>query len=314
MHGTSDDWADTLSFDAEPGWSMASEEPTGGPARECDLLFVHGMASGRWIWKPDFLAHFRAAGFRVWTLTLPGRISGPTLRTDPAALPRAARAAMAADNAVDALKMLTSVLPGASLFDGPSLDDFADTLDEAAKSIGRPCMIIGHSLGGAVAQNLLRRGGNPHGLALVCSVPPYGMWRASAEMALMNPTLWKALCDFSLFGLSQTDPRVMRENLFPNGVAEHDFGTFVRQLRDESLAATAGAGGFPPFAPLPSPRDNICVIGAARDRLVPPLDVWMTAAWYGQTPIILPQAGHMPMLEGRRDQLAQELIGWITTR
>lgn len=312
MEDTGIGWSDTLSFEAEPGWSLSSEEPIGGEKRDNDLLFVHGMASGSWIWKPDFLNRFRAAGYRVWTLTLPGRIAGPTLRTDPTALPRAARAALEADTTAEAVKLLTSVLPCASLIDGPTLDDFADTLDQAVAAIGRPCTIVGHSLGGAVAQNYLRRGGKPHGIALVCSVPPYGMWRASSEMALTNPPLWRALFDFSLFGLSQTDPRVVRENLFPNGVSEYDFGTFLNHLRDESLAATAGAGGFPPFAPLPGPRSNVCVIGAARDRLVPALDVWMTAAWYGQTPHILSHAGHMPMLEDSRSEFADLLIGWLT--
>ncbi len=311
MEDTGRGWDDALSFDAEPGWSMSSEEPTGGPTRDCDLMFVHGMASGSWVWKPDFLDPFRAQGYRVWTLTLPGRVAGPTVRTDPSALPRAARAAMEANSATEALEMLTSVLPGASLIDGPTLDDFADTLAEAIGAVGRPCTVIGHSLGGAVAQNLLRRGGKPHGVALVCSVPPYGMWRASTEMAVTNPTLWKTLIDYSLFGLAQTDARVMRENLFPNGVSELDFNTFVQHLRDESLAATAGAGGLPPFAPMPGPRKNLCVIGASRDRLVPPADVWMTAAWYGRQPRMLAEAGHMPMLEPGRGKLAEELLDWL---
>ena len=311
MEDTTTDWTDGYGFDAEPGWSMAPEEPTGGPARSFDILFVHGMASGGWIWKPDFLDRFRAQGYRVWTLTLPGRLTGPTLRTDPGALPRASRAAMSADTPGEALSILTSVLPGASLIDGPTLDDFADALKAALAAIGRPAVTVGHSLGGAVAQNHARRNGWPHGMALICSAPPYGMWRASAQMALTNPPLWKALMDYSLFGLAHTDHAVMRDNLFPNGVGEHDYRTFVSHLRDESLAATAGAGGVPPFAPLPGPRDNVLILGAGRDRLVPALDVWLTGAWYGKPPVILPRAGHMPMLEASRGELAQELLDWM---
>lgn len=313
MEDTSSTWSDGFDDAAEPSWSMAPQEPTGGPARECDILFVHGMASGGWIWKSDFLDRFRAEGYRVWTLTLPGRLSGPTLRTDPSALPRAARKALHAETATEAMSILTSVLPGASMIDGPTLDDFADTLHEALTVIGRPCVTVGHSLGGAVAQNHARRKGWPHGMALICSVPPYGMWRASAQMAVTNMPLWKALFDYSLFGLAHADHEVMRDNLFPNGVSEHDYRTFVAHLRDESLAATAAAGGLPPFSPLPGRRNNVLVVGTGQDRLVPSLDIWLTGAWYGQTPVILPEAGHMPMLEDCRHDLAEELLVWIDT-
>ena len=313
MADASRSWTDDYSYNAQPGWSMAPEEPTGGPARDCDILFVHGMASGGGVWKPDFLARFRAQGYRVWSLTLPGRLSGPTMRTDPSALPRAARAAMYADSTSEVFSILTSILPGASLMDGPTLDDFSDTLHDALAAIGRPCVTVGHSLGGAVAQNHARRKGWPHGMALICSVPPYGMWRASAQMAMTNLPLWKALCDYSLFGLAHTDHEVMRDNLFPNGVSEHDYRTFVSHLRDESLAATSAAGGLPPFAPLPGARDNVLVVGTGRDRLVPTLDTWLTAAWYGAAPVILPEAGHMPMLEPCRDDLADALLTWMET-
>ncbi|WP_428927611.1 alpha/beta fold hydrolase [Marinibacterium sp. SX1] len=296
---------------SEPGWSMAPQDPLGGPPRDCDVLFVHGMASGGWIWKPDFLDRFRATGYRVWTLTLPGRLTGPTLRSDPSALPRATRAALHADSTSEVLSIFASILPGAGLIDGPDLDDFADILDRALAAVGRPCAIVGHSLGGAVAQNHARRHGWAHGTALICSVPPYGMWRASAQMALTNPPLWKALFDYSLFGLAHADHDVMRDNLFPNGVSERDYMTFVTHLRDESLAATSAAGGIPPFAPPPGLRDDVLVVGTGRDRLVPALDIWLTAAWYGNPPVFLSDAGHMPMLEDSRTRLADTLVDWL---
>lgn len=302
-----------LDTEAEQGWSMSSLAPDTDANRSVDVLFLHGLAAGGWIWKPDFLGRFQDAGYRVWTLTLPGRAGGPSLGTDPAALDRAMASAMAATSPMELLSLLTDILPGAPLFDGPSLDTLSDALKDAIASTGRPTVLICHSLGGAVAQNLLRRGGGAHGLALLCAVPPYGTWRASAEMAYTNPLLWKALLDFSLYGLTQTDPQVIRKNLFPNGVSNREFHSFVAQLRDESLAATAGALGFPPFAPLPGPRRNVLVIGAERDRLIPQSDVWMTAAWYGKVPHIVPDAGHMPMLEEARFALADHLVSWLDT-
>ncbi len=305
--------SDQFDVDAEPGWSMAVHEPTAGPTRTFDILFLHGMASGGWIWKDDFLAQFRRAGYRVWTLNLPGRRAGPTPRKDPDALTRAANAAMGASTATEAASLLAGILPGANLFDGPSLDDFTTSLDQAVAAIDRPVAIVCHSLGGAVAQNHIRRQGRPHGLALVCSVPPYGMWRASTHWAFATPDLWKAFASFSLFGLANSDAQVMRRNLFPNGVSDGDFGQFVAHLRDESFAATLSTSGFPPFAPMPGRRDNVLVLGTAKDRMVPEVDVWMTGAWYGTKPVILPDAGHMPMLESGREALADTLVNWTDT-
>lgn len=298
--------------DSVQGWALSDHPERGDGRRPVDLLFLHGMAGGGWIWPRSWLRQFRDEGYRCHVLSLPGRDGGQTLASDPDALDRALSLALSGRDPERALDLLGRALPGAALFDGPDLEDFTDSLAEALSRIGRPVVVVGHSLGGAVAQSLIRRGGAPAGTVLLCSVPPYGMWRASMQMALLNPSLWRNLARFSLFGADHADMTVMRDNLFPGGIDGQSFAALQGRLRDESLAAMLQAGGFPPFAPLPGPRGDVMVIGGARDRFVPALDAMLTGLWYGGAARLLPGAGHMPMQEPEsQTALAAMMLGWL---
>lgn len=298
-------------IEAHQGWAMAQHPPSAGPARPVDLLFVHGMAAGGWMWSAEWLGAFTSAGYRCWTLTLPGREGGQTLATDPQAFDRALAIAFQQGDPERALEALVKALPGASAFDGPGLGDFTTALAEALARIGRPAVPVCHSLGGAVAQNLMRRGQTPAGTVLLCATPPYGLWRASLEIAFTNPDLWKTLFDFSLFGVRGTDMDVMRRNLFPNGIGHADYADIVANLRDESFKAMAQASGFPPFAPLPGPRGDVLVIGGGQDRFVPLLDVVLTGAYYGTMPVVIEDGGHMLMTEPVWPRAAQAILDWV---
>ena len=300
-----------MDIDAHQGWAMSEHAPTGGPGQTVDLLFVHGMAAGGWMWSADWLASFTDRGYRCWTLTLPGRAGGQTLATNPQALDRALAIAFHQNDPEAALNALAKALPGASAFDGPGIAEFTDALAQALTRIGRPAVPICHSLGGAVAQNLMRRGQSPAGTVLLCSTPPYGFWRSSVEMAFTNPDLWLALFDFSLFGQRGTDMNIMRRNLFPGGIGNGDYADMVANMRDESFKALIQANGFPPFAPLPGPRGDVLVIGGTEDRFVPWLDVMLTGTYYGTLPVIVQGGGHMLMSEPVWPSAAEAILSWL---
>lgn len=313
MDRTTRNASDIATIEPVQSWALESHAPAGPRSRGVDLLFLHGMAAGSWVWAPDWIARFTDAGYRCWTMSLPGRAAGATVAFDPGAFERAMAQGLQNGDAEIALDALAKALPGASLFDGPDLDDYSDALAEALALIGGPCVVVSHSLGGAVAQNLMRRGTRPAGNVLICSAPPYGTWRASMEMAFTNLPLWKALFDFSLFGIAAADVDVMRANLFPNGIADDAYDRLLARFTDESLAATARTSSF--FGPLPGPRRDMLVIGAGRDRFVPPLDVHLTGLYYGCAAQIIPGAGHMPMCEPAfAGPTASRVLDWLEDR
>jgi len=293
------------------GWSLRAHPPAPDAApRAADVLFLHGMGAGGWFWREDWRGSFARAGFRGWTITLPRTAAESRRGPD---LDRLNRAALTG-RAEDLLEVLTAHLPVASARSDPTLEDLTDALEGALASIGRPVAVVAHSLGAAVAQNLLRRGGRPAATVLLCPVPPYGLWRASLALAATDPRLWRALAALSVLGVAHADLALLRQRLFPSGVAEAEFAELIGHLGDESLAVTLRARGVPPFAPLPGPRRDVLVIGGGRDALIPVADVWATAAWYGGLPHILPGAGHLPTFEPGAPALAAGIARWIARR
>ena len=247
-----------------------------GEARTPDLLFVHGMSAGPWLWEDTLMPSFAKAGYRTWAIELSGR----------------------GDNRGDG-------------WDEISLEQFSDELADALDYIGGPCVVVGHSLGGAVVQNLLRQGREVAGTVLLCSVPPHGMWRAAAEIMLFNPALWQSMIAYSLLGITFTDQAVMRRNLFPHGIDDRVFASFAGRTTDEPLRALQEVQGWRPIAPPPLSQSNVLVVGGAQDRLLPLTDLWLTAAYYGVLPRVLPQAGHMPMYPPSAGELEALILEWL---
>lgn len=300
-----------IDIEAHQGWAMAEHSPIAGSAREIDLLFLHGMSSGGWMWSPEWLNAFTREGYRCWTMTLPGRQGGPSIASDPTVVDQALSIAFHQGDPERALDLLLKSTPGISLFDGPGINDYTDALADALDRIGRPTVPVCHSLGGAVVQNLMRRGERPIGTVLLCSAPPYGLWRASMEMAFTDPDLWQTLADFSLLGLRGVNQTILRNALFPSGISDADYAEMAANLRDESFKAMAQASGFLPFAPLPGARSDVLVIGGTKDRFVPWLDVMLTGTYYGALPVMVEGGGHMLMSEPCWPEAAKAITNWL---
>ena len=113
-----------------------------GAAKPVKLLFIHGICSGAWVWEPNFLPYFSGVGYESFALSLRGHGKSPGR---------------------ESVRQL-------------ELGDFADDVDRALQHIGGPTAVIGHSLGGAVVQNYVKRGGKAAGIVLFCPVPPHGMF------------------------------------------------------------------------------------------------------------------------------------------
>lgn len=242
-----------------------------------DILLLHGISTGAWMWQDNALPWFGDRGYRAWALSLSGHGNSRGRETGRQS----------------------------------GLDGYSHDLAEALQRIQRPTVVIAHSLGGAVLQHYLSRGGLTAGSVLLCSVPPYGLWRASIEMSWRHPLLWRELATYSLFGLAHTNIGVLRKGLFPNGVDDQTFNSVVDRLQHESLLAISNAMGWPPFAPMPLSQQNMLVIGGADDRLIPQTDVHATAAYYGVDAHVIEGAGHMLMYEEGGKQAARIVLSWL---
>jgi pimeloyl-ACP methyl ester carboxylesterase len=256
---------------------ISQRPPTpGGRPR---LLFVHGIAAGAWIWDDHVLPFFAQSGFEAYALSLRGH--GGSEGHEGIAAWR--------------------------------LDDYTQDLDKAARRVGGPLVIIGHSLGGAVVQNWLRAGGKALGMALLASVPPWGLAPAALRMGLMSPDLFREVLTMSTRGTRYADPAVLRRGLFSADLPEAAFARFLARVGEESREIGPELQGWTPFAPLPWEAPPTFVLGGADDRFIPPDEVWRTAAYYGTRAVILPRLAHVLMLEPRWEAAALSLRDWLLT-
>ncbi len=246
--------------------------------RNPHLLFVHGICVGAWIWDERFLPFFAEAGFEAYAVSLRGHGNSG----------------------------------GRERLSSWRLADYTDDLREAARQVGGPLVVIGHSLGGAVVQDWLRTGGTAVATALLASVPPWGIAVSGWRMWLASPALFREVAMMSHHGPAAADPEIMRPGLFSDDLPAEVYARFVRRVQDESPIVGAELQAWRPFAPRPWRVPPMFVLGGAADRFVPPDEVWRTAAYYGVEPVIMPRLAHVVMLDPRWETAARALLDWLT--
>ncbi len=249
-----------------------------GKTKPVKLLFVHGICTGAWIWERSFLPFFAGLGCDSYALSLRGH--GKSAGRE---------------------KIRQFVL-----------GDFADDVDWAVKQIGAPVVVVGHSLGGAVVQNYVKRGGKTAGIVLFCAVPPHGLLRATAVLLAQNPPLANELRKAIARGLQAADLEVIENGLFAHAPAPELRRMLFERL--DGIAETAGrqAFGWVPFAPLPWSMPKVFVIGGERDWFVPSGCVRMTAIYYGVRSVIVKNGAHAVMLDGNWRDAAEPIADWLT--
>lgn len=234
------------------------------------LLLLHGAACGAWVWEEGFGARLAAAGHAVFAVGF-GRGR-----------------------------------PGAPA----GLADFAEDARAALAAIRRPAVLVGHSLGGLVAQRMLSEAG-VLGCALLAPVPPEGLAWANWRLAMADPPLWRAVSRMTEPGGPAEEAALLRRALFSPALPEAAAARHLRRMGGESRAALLEAQGPQLVAPAWGLGKPCVIYGARRDRLVPADAVVRTAAWHASPFALLDDAGHLMMLDAGREALADRLAGWL---
>jgi pimeloyl-ACP methyl ester carboxylesterase len=187
---------------------------------------------------------------------------------------------------------------------GWGIQDYVADVRSVLESLARPPVLVGHSMGGLVAQLAAAQGGVA-GLALLASSPVGGMKRDGMRMFLRHPlTFLRAMRRRSFLDL-YGDPRIARSLLFSRGTPEATIRAYQAMAQEESWRA-----GNEMNTLLPDPaavRCPVLVLGGAEDAMVSPASVARTARAYGTEAVMLPGRGHMLQLEGDAAELAELL-------
>lgn len=248
-----------------------------GPARSVDILLVHGIFVGAWVWEPHVMPYLAEAGYNVHAVSLRGH--GKSC--------------------------------GADRLDTFTLADYTVDLQEAAAAIAKPVVAVGHSMGGAVVQHAIRSGVRLAGAALMASVPPGGLMAANVAMMWSRPRLWRELSLMLASGNRPVNLEVLRDGLFSGRVDAEALARFMTRAGGESALIGFELQGVRPFAPFAWQAPPMLVMGGTEDRFIRQQDVWATALWYGVVPQWLPDVSHSVMLDPDWKFAADALLRWL---
>lgn len=260
---------------------VISERPR-GEAKATPLLFVHGACAGAWVWQPHFLSYFAHHGYAAHAVSLRGHGGSE----------------------------------GGELLPLARLSDFAADVEQVAATLSAPPVLIGHSLGGMVAQKVLhnRRVQAP-GAVLMASAPPHGMAGCFVHMLTQNPALLFDMTMVLTVGPNHLDAssfRRIQRALFSVDTTDDVFYRSVPQFGGESAMAVVDLWGLDT---VPSRRIldlPVLVLGADDDAFISPGALRETAWTYRTEAEIIPNVAHAMMLDHNWERVAERILAWLT--
>ena len=235
------------------------------------ILLVHGAWHGTWCWD-DFAARLSDIGHDVRTVRLRGH--------DPA--------------------------PGRIRH---RIHHYLDDVRRAAAQFPVPPVLVGHSMGGLLAQKHLDAR-VVRGAVLMASIPPSGAGRAAVRLGVRHPVaMLKAILQLRLRPLVAT-AALVRELFFTPDTTEEVVNDCHARVQDESFLAFVDMLVFvrahPARAGVP-----VLVLGAERDGIISVEEVHRTARVYGTQAEIFPGMGHNMMLEAGWPRVVDRVDAWV---
>lgn len=247
------------------------------------LLFVHGAWHGAWCWDVHFMPYFVQQGYRCYALSLRGHGGSD----------------------------------GHARIRWHSIADYVDDVAQTAAAIqletGRRPVIIGHSMGGFVAQKFLERH-TASGAALLASIPVHGFLPSLLRTAARKPAAaFRVYARLSPYELVRT-PQLMRHFFFSPDIPRAQIHAYHTRLQQESMRMSFDVS----LLNLPRPQDIInvppvLVLAAGNDTLFTVDEQRTTARAYNAKLVVIDNMAHDVMLENNWQDAAVALLDWLGT-
>lgn len=239
------------------------------------LLFIHGAGGTSQYWK-HYLPYFADNGWEAFAINLRGHF--PSDREE-------------------ALAQVT-------------VEDYLDDVEKVIRRLSiEHCALIGHSLGGLIAQKTAENIDSIKALVTMASAPPSGVALEVNHDLPYSGTIIKTM--WGMLNLKPVKPTfMMAEKTVLNNIAPRERKKVFDMFVAESLAVGYQvAQGFPV-----NPSRIKCpklVMGCARDLLAPApmqksLSVFLQADY-----VEYDYFAHLPMLEAGWEKSARDIAKWL---
>ena len=227
------------------------------------LLFVPGYGHGAWLFAEHWLEHAAGRGFPAHALSLRGH-----------------------GRSGDA--------PGAGL------RAYAHDVVQAAATLPRQAVLIGHGAGALVVAHALAR---YPATAAVLVAPVLGGWGTLGEALRRNPA-------GTIPALAGAPLRLSHRQLFGRELPDDRAREYASRVRHASRRAQYQLITHPDPEP-PAGNPPVLVIGSQDDRIVSPAALHRAAQRFGGAPLLFPGMGHDLMLDTRWREPIDALLDWL---
>jgi pimeloyl-ACP methyl ester carboxylesterase len=241
-----------------------------GEASRPPILFVHGLWAGAWLWE-RWLPVVAERGRDAWAIELRGR------------------------NGSRPVPDLGRV----------RIDGFARDVRDALDRIG-PAILVGHSMGGLVAQAVATEEVNVRAVALLCSVPPRGIVALTGPLLRQAGAYLPAMVRGRAFAPRRADADALIMNEVAQGERDALFARFIADSGTVAREIALGSVAVDPEAV----RVPVLIGGATHDRISPPGLHPKLVDRYGAQELVFEGRGHLIMLEDGWRERAGLLLDW----
>lgn len=247
-------------------------------AHATPILFVHGAWHAAWCWQEHFMDYFAQHGYATHAFDLRGHGGSE----------------------------------GRTRLRWTRVSQYVADVAQVAQQLPAPPVVIGHSMGGLVAQKYLETHDAPAGV-LLASVPPAGVLATTLRIARRHPLEFARVnLTWRLYPLVAT-PQLVRELFFSAQMPEEQLRVYAKRIQDEAYL------GFLDMLALNLPRPTrvntpMLVLGADNDAIFHPNEIEATARAYHTQAVFFPEMAHDMMVEAGWQAVADKIIAWLGER